>query len=271
MIPKPDIHLVSSHSQLPEDNKSATILMVASGKGGVGKTWFSVTLAQSLAAENKKILLFDGDLGLANVDIQLGLMPEKDLGTVIAGHCSLKEAVTHYTEGNFDILAGRSGCGSLSQLSTERFWALLQSLKNLSAHYDYLILDVGAGIGDTVKSMARFADHCLVVVTDEPTSLTDAYALIKITHQSHPDLRLSIVVNQAESKETGQRVFDTLQKVCQNFLKYQPALVGIIHKDSRVKESIRAQMPLLTRFQNSVAAKDVHFIATLLKKDKKNV
>ena len=119
------------------------IIAVASGKGGVGKTWFSITLAHALALAGKKALLFDGDLGLANVDVQLGVTPKRDLGTFLAGQTTLGETASRYAPGGFDIIAGRSGSGSLAQVAPSRLAALRSDLNILSGQYDFVIMEIG--------------------------------------------------------------------------------------------------------------------------------
>src|ERR1700728_4143735 len=118
---------------------------IASGKGGVGKTWFAITLCHALAKRKKRVLLFDGDLGLANVDIQLGLTPERDLGAVVDGGSTLAAAVVKYKEGGFDILAGRSGSGSLAMLPSQKLFDMRNDLIALARNYDYVLIDLGAG------------------------------------------------------------------------------------------------------------------------------
>lgn len=248
-----------SMSDTAEDSK---IILVASGKGGVGKTWFSIALCQALSERKQHILLFDGDLGLANVDIQLGLMPDYDLTQVVNGQVSLDEAITPFRDGGFDILAGQSGSGNLSHLTSQRMYYLKESLKKASKKYDRVFIDLGAGIGDNVKSLSDIAQRCIVIVTDEPTSLTDAYALIKITHLSIPLMKIEIVINQAESEIAGQRTYNTLLRVCKNFLNISPKLLGIIRRDQHVKHSICHQAATLTQFPGCNAAKDVKKIAT---------
>jgi flagellar biosynthesis protein FlhG len=237
------------------------ILAVASGKGGVGKTWFSITLAHALAKAGRRVLLFDGDLGLANVDVQLGMTPHRDLGSVIAGRLPLAEAATPYAEGGFDIIAGRSGSGSLATTPLSRLTAMLHELESLAQRYDDVVLDLGAGIERPVRLLASFAGTCLVVATDEPTSITDAYAFIKVTASENPGRDMRIVINAAGSTREGERTYATLHKACREFLHLEPPLAGIVRRDDHVKDSIRRQTSILTRHPNSEAARDVEAIA----------
>jgi len=234
---------------------------IASGKGGVGKTWFSITLCHALARRGKRVLLFDGDLGLANVDIQLGLTPDKDLAHVTDGQMTLSQAVTRYDNGNFDILAGRSGSGNLATLGTQRIADLRGDLILLAKDYDHVFVDLGAGVDRAVRQMAGPAAVTFIVITDEPTSLTDAYAFIKLTRAASPSAEMRIVVNMAISNNEGQKTYQTIAKACETFLRYTPPLAGIIRRDAKVRDAIRAQTPLLTRSPVSDAANDVEAIA----------
>ena len=242
------------------------MIAVASGKGGVGKTWLSVTLSHALANSGLRTLLFDGDLGLANVDIQLGLTPQYDLGSVIAGQKALSEAVTHYDEGGFDVLPGKSGSGALATLSPARVSEIRDGLLQVCKAYDRVIVDLGAGVETAVRTLTAAAGRVLVVVNDEPTSLTDSYALIKVSQMTTPGIEMQIVVNQAANPSDGEKTYKTLLRACENFLKISPPLAGIVRRDDRVKESIRHQTALLTRYPNSIAAADVAVIAEKLLK-----
>lgn len=245
------------------DEKTARgqMIAVASGKGGVGKTWFSITLSHALAKAGKKVLLFDGDLGLANIDVQLGLMAKRDLNDAIEGSLSLAHVIEHAKDVGFDIIAGRSGQGSLSALTAERLNGLLQQLHALASEYDVIIVDLGAGIDRTVRFMAAAADTSIVIATDEPTSLTDAYALIKLSHAAGHGDNIQVVINMAADKKEGEGTYATLAKACQKFLQTQPLLLGIIRQDKRVKEAIRAQTAYLTRSPNTDTAQDIEMIA----------
>jgi flagellar biosynthesis protein FlhG len=238
------------------------VIAVASGKGGVGKTWFSVTLSHALAKQGKKVLLFDGDLGLANVDVQLGLMAKRDLNDVIRGRLSLDKVVQRYEAGGFDIVAGRSGQASLSALPSQRLAMLRDQLLDLAKSYDVVIIDLGAGVDRTVRMMSASAVRSLLITTDEPTSLTDAYAYIKLGAAAGMSKRVSIVANQAPNALEGEKTYITLLKACENFLRLHPPLAGIVRQDPRVKDCIRAQTPILTRSPNTEAAQDVEKIAT---------
>jgi flagellar biosynthesis protein FlhG len=237
------------------------IIAVASGKGGVGKTWFSITLSHALSKEGKKVLLFDGDLGLANIDVQLGLMAKRDLNDVVEGNIGMENAAQRYEDGGFDVIAGRSGHGSLSALPLPRLQEIITQLQGLTQKYDVVIIDLGAGIDRTVRFMSAAADAAVVVTNDEPTALTDAYAFIKLSHAAGHGENLRIVVNMTGSEKEGEGTYNTLLKACKNFLKFSPPLLGIIRQDKRVRDAIRAQTPFLTRAPNTETAQDVEKIA----------
>lgn len=237
------------------------IIAVASGKGGVGKTWFAIALAHAAARTGRRVLLFDADLGLANVDIQLGLMPDYDLGSVIAGRVSLGDAVLHHPDGGFDIIAGRSGSGALSSIEPAALESTLAALRHEAARHDLVLLDLGAGLDRAVRRMSAWADTLLVVATEEPTSLTDAYAVLKLYAADKPRGDARVVVNQATTRPAGERTFATLQRACQTFLGKAPACAGVIRRDDGVRDAIRRQTLLLIRHPNAPAAADVAAIA----------
>lgn len=239
------------------------LIAIASGKGGIGKTWFAITLAHALARAGRRVLLFDGDLGLANVDIQLGLTPTRDLATILAGRASLTETVLRHPEGGFDILPGNSGSGALAGLAPTVLAPILALLRGAGG-YGNILLDLGAGLEGGVRAMAAAADTLLVLATDEPTSLTDAYAVLKLHAADRTDGDARIVVNQATSAAGGARTYATLRKAALAFLRRDPPLAGIVRRDEHVREAIRRQALLLTRHPTSPAAADVTHLADSL-------
>jgi flagellar biosynthesis protein FlhG len=259
-VARPALHAVSA-----EPPRGRGIVAVASGKGGVGKTWLAITLSHALARAGSRVLLFDGDLGLANVDIQLGLTPTADLGAVVAGRVSVQDATIRYA-GGFDILAGHSGSGALAGMAPAALEQLLATMRTTARAYDSVLFDLGAGVDRAVRRLAAFADLLLVVVTEEPTSLTDAYAVLKL-HAADTGKRADaagIVVNAASSRAAGERTYTTLARACENFLGATPPCLGIIRRDDHVREAIRRQALLLERHPACTAAVDVEALAATL-------
>jgi len=247
------------------------VVAVASGKGGVGKTWFSITLAHALALQGERCALLDGDLGCANIDVQLGIQPKLDLASVISGRASLAESVTPVfggagVNGGFDVFAGRSGSGSLADLSANATGELAVAAVSLGLIYDRVIFDLAAGVHANLMRLAAAADKQIVVVNDEPTSLTDAYAFIKVLRQRAPDREPLIVVNAAESPDESNHTYRALSEACHRFLDFRPALLGVVPRDPRVRDAIRAQAPILQRAPQSYAALAVVRVAEELRR-----
>jgi len=238
----------------------SNLVALASGKGGVGKTWLAVTLAQICARKGENVLLFDGDLGLANIDIQLGVHPRHDLGEVLHGRRRLSEAVTTFEEGPFDLVAGASGSGSLAGLTPARLVALADEVTALAGQYDRVVLDLPAGLEANVQMLSDLAGLNLVVTGEEPTALTDAYAFIKTIAARDPRADIRVVVNRARSPQTGRLAYDKLNRACAAFLKLSPRLAAIIHEDPNVAEAIRRQQGLIQRHPGTVAVMDVELL-----------
>jgi flagellar biosynthesis protein FlhG len=230
------------------------VIAVTGGKGGVGKTSVAVNLAVALADHGKRVLLFDGDLGLANVDVLLGLTPRHTLEHVLDGRCTLEEAVIDTPLG-FKVLPAASGVARLAGLSTAEHLGLVQAFSHLTAGLDVLIVDTAAGIADGVRQFCQAAQQVLVVLRDEPASLTDAYALIKVLNREHSVQRFRILANMSAAQGAGEALYRKLERVANRFLDVVLEYAGEIPDDSFVRNAVREQRSVVRAYPSSAAAR----------------
>jgi len=221
---------------------SCTSIAITSGKGGVGKTTLSVTLAASLAKEQKRVLLMDADLGLANVNILLGINPRFNISHVISGECAMEDIIVEAVPGVF-LAPGASGLEKLANLDVGRLERLRMDFMGLESKYDYLLMDTGAGIGTMVTAFARHADLVLLVITPDPSSLADAYAMVKVLYEKGRD-NIAVVVNTISNEREGHEAFDRLNQFVIKFLKKPVELYAILPNDNDVRRFGRRQAHL---------------------------
>lgn len=242
------------------DEHIPVITSVASGKGGVGKTFVTINLAALLASKGKRVLAVDCDLGLANMDIMLGLDPAFTLKDVIFGGSTIRDAIIR-TKAGFDLIAGSSGVKEMAQPLYEKIQLIKDALKPLFQSYDYVILDTGAGISEMVLQFNLLAYRNIVVLNRELTSLTDAYAMIKVMYQIFARDSFSVVVNSTLNEKEGSRIFSQIDNTCRKFLGFPLEYLGCITSDQAVPRSIIKQEVLAVSTPQSVVAKDCQRIA----------
>jgi flagellar biosynthesis protein FlhG len=247
--------------------RKPALIAIASGKGGTGKTFVATSLAQVLARDGIRVLLFDGDLGLSNVTVQLGLTQDSRFGALLAGTCAAHDAAVPFQggakkRGGFDVLAGPPGSGAFAQEDTPTILRTVAALR-LSAGYDVVIIDLGAGVDQTVLRFAGAADSVLAVLTPDPSALTDAYAFLKL-HARSSGRAASFLVNQVENAREAQGVADALCHSARVFLDVEPGYAGYIRHDPKAIEAIKRQIPLFTHAPQSTAAADLAALADRL-------
>lgn len=245
------------------------IVAISSGKGGVGKTSLTANLAILLAQSGKKVLVMDGDTGLANLDVQLNVQPGKDLAHVIGGTATLSDVALPLTglnlkRGSITLIPGRAGHAGLTTLSQPQLTSLLTDLRELAETYDLTLIDVAAGVTPAQLLMAAQADSTLLVTTPDPASLTDAYAFIKLLWQQHQCANARLVVNQATVRE-AKAVHTRLSTAAQNFLQLPPLpLLGNIPADRHYAAAVKTQQQAAIAFPHAAAVKALQDIVTQL-------
>jgi flagellar biosynthesis protein FlhG len=274
----------SEGSRRSKPRKRATIISIASGKGGVGKTTLAVNLAIALARANQRVALLDADLGMANADVICGLLPAKRLERALPRDLASASSVsfadlTIDAPGGFRLVPGAAGVARMADLDADHRARLLGGIASLAESCDVLLIDTGAGLSRSVRSFVNIADRVFVVATPEPTSIADAYALIKCTLTRSENERqadrtgmarsvdrpaISLLVNQVANAAEAQGVHTRVASVCARFLNYPLPMAGWISQDVRVARSVRARHPFMLDARNCMAAKDLQRIAAEL-------
>lgn len=242
-----------------KSQSSIDIYTIASGKGGVGKTNLTVNLAITLQKRGKRVLIIDADLGLANVDIVLGILPKYTLYDVLFHQKSLRDAIIEGPKG-IKILPGGSGMMEMATLDVQKQETLAREFFTLE-DIDTILIDTGAGISKNLLSFITFSQKLILVTTPEPTSLTDAYSVIKVLAKYQLKKKIGIVVNRCPNVSIAQRTFEKLSKTADSFLNISLEDVGYIMDDIRVVHSVMNQVPFVIQYPKSIASKCITKIA----------
>jgi len=239
--------------------KKTKTIAVTSGKGGVGKTSISVSLSIALAQHDFSVTLLDADLGLANINVILGIIPKYNLYHVIKGKKKLKEVIIEVPEG-IKIIAGASGFHQLANLDQKQRSDFIKAISDLDAD-DFMIIDTGAGVSQNVLSFVMAADEVIVVTTPEPTAITDAYGIIKSIASQSPDKIVKLLVNRVQSVAEGKRVAQRVINIAGQFLNIKVEDLGFVFDDSNVPRSVRNQKPFMVSYPKSRASACLSVIA----------
>jgi flagellar biosynthesis protein FlhG len=229
------------------------VIAVSGGKGGVGKTNVSLNTAIALAQQGKRVLVLDADLGLANVDVMLGLRVKRNLSHVLSGECELDDIIIEGPAG-IKIIPATSGTQSMVDLTPAEHSGLIRAFSDMQTPFDILIVDTAAGISDMVLSFTRAAQDVMLVVCDEPTSITDCYALMKLLSRDHEVFKFKVVANMVRSSKEGQQLFAKLTKVTDRFLDVALDLVAVVPFDENIRKSVRKQKAIVEAFPDSPAS-----------------
>lgn len=240
--------------------KPIRVIAVTSGKGGVGKTNLTINLATAMSKSGCRTAILDADMGLANVDILLGLFPEYNLSHVMSGEKSLKDVIVTMPSG-LKVIPSSSGVQSMSHLSNRDQASLISLFSQIDNDIDAMIVDTAAGIAPSTVNLVRACHDIVVVICDEPTSLTDAYAYMKLLNRDYGLQRFHVVSNMVKSPEHGQALFNKLRKVTDYYLDVALNYEGAIPQDDFLKKSVQQQKPVMDAFPQSRAAIAIKNIA----------
>lgn len=229
------------------------VIAITGGKGGVGKSNVSVNLSIALAQLGRRVVLLDADLGLANIDILLGIHAKSNISNVLSGELSLQDILVN-GPGGIRIIPAASGTQAMAELEPREHAGLIRAFSTLSDQLDVLVVDTAAGIGDSVVSFVKASQEVVMVVTDEPTSITDAYGLIKLLNRDHGLFRFRILANMVKTNQEGLNLFAKLTKVTDRFLDVALQYVGCVPFDDSVKRAVQRQKAVIEAYPRAKAS-----------------
>ncbi len=253
----------SSNKKISKQCKSAKVITVTGGKGGSGKSNLSANLAIALSKQNKKVVIIDADLGLANIEILFGVMPDKNLLHLLNGENKIEDILFDGPNG-VKFISGGSGLSKLAELDRNGQMKIINAFIYLDNKFDYIIIDTGAGISNVVLNYIYSSDSSIIVTTSEPTAITDAYSLLKIVNEGKEvgkEMNLNIVVNKAEDYREAQKSFDKLKLVTDKFLDMELKNLGYINYDNNLIKAVKKQVPISILNPNSAYSICVENIA----------
>ncbi len=236
------------------------VIAVTGGKGGIGKTNVSVNLSMALSKLGRRVVLLDADLGLANVDVLLGIETDKNLSDVLTGNCNLMDIMADGPMG-IKIVPASSGVRSMASLGVHEHAAVIKAFSEIDNQLDVLVIDTAAGISDSVTSFVHAAQEVLVVVCDEPTSIADAYALIKVLNRDHGVFKFNILANMVRSPKEAQQLFNKLSQVADRFLDVALKFAGSIPYDDMLRQSVKKRQPVLSAYPRSASSQAINNLA----------
>lgn len=233
------------------------VIAVTGGKGGIGKTTVSVNLAVAYAKAGRKVLIFDADLGLANVDILLGLRPKKTMNDFLEGHCDIQDVCITGPYG-MKILPGASGIQSMVDLDSEKAARIIHGISSLTDHIDLMIIDLAAGISKQVLEFTHAAENIMVIVCNDPTSMLDSFAVIKILSQRYARKKFGILVNKVKDLKEAYQVYSRFQELVVRFLNVSLEYIGHVPADDYITFAARENAPIITAYPAAPASKAFH-------------
>jgi len=241
-------------------DQAIQVVAITGGKGGVGKTSMSVNLGLALTALGRRVVLLDADLGLANVDVLMGIRAERTITDVMEGHCGLRDIVVD-TPSGLRVIPASSGIRSVANLGPREHGGLIHAFSELAGEMDVLLIDTAAGIADNVISFVRASREVIIVVCDEPSSMTDAYALIKVLNRDCRKREFRIVANMTRSAAEGEKLFRKFALAATRFLDVNLQYAGDVPWDDTLRKSTQRQKPLLDTWPGCPAARAYHKLA----------
>lgn len=259
--------LIQGQGQSPSETRTTRIITVTSGKGGVGKSNFTLNFALALQSKGLKVLVFDADIGLANIDVLMGITPKYNLYHLLKKEKTIWDII-HTGYNGLEFIAGGSGFTDLVRLSEEQLDYFAEQVSQLQGHCDVILFDTGAGLSKETLKFILAAEETFVVTTPEPTSITDAYAIIKMVNNIQPGISFKLVVNRVTEPKEGKQTADKITLVAKRFLSLDIPTLGFVTDDSSITKAVKKQVPFSIAYPHSPATANVQQMADYFIKGK---